>query len=131
MMTWRSTMIAIILVLLGAALGERVTAQDDGDSGAASDNGLVLLSVDEARPAFFQALAPGDDPVTTNFATRLEVPLDDDQTQNVIYVAIENTGWSEGAVGLIGENSTRTKRMSRSNYGNGWEISCCVTTGMR
>ncbi len=102
MMTWRSTMIAIILVLLGAVLGERVTAQDDGDSGAASDNGLVLLSVDEAHPAFFQALAPGDDPVTTNFATRLDVPLEDDQTQNVIYVAIENTGWSEGAVGLIG-----------------------------
>jgi hypothetical protein len=101
MRTWCSKTLVIILVL-GAAVGGRVTAQDGGDSGMTSDHTLVLLSVDEARPALFQALAPGDDPVSTNFDTRLDVPLDDDQPQPVIYVAIENTGWSVGAIGLIG-----------------------------
>jgi hypothetical protein len=86
------------------AVGGRVTAQDGGNSGAANDHTLVLLSVDEAYPALFQALAPGDDPVSTNFDARLDVLLDDDQPQPVIYVAIENTGWSVGAVGLIGGN---------------------------
>jgi hypothetical protein len=102
MTTRRKPVLAITVVLLASALGGRVAAQDGGDSGAANDRTLVLLSVDDTRPALFQALAPGDDPVATNFETRLDVPLDGDQTQNVIYVAIENRGWSVGAVGLIG-----------------------------
>ena len=101
MRTWRSTTLAIIVVLC-TAVGGRVAAQEDGDSGPTSDHTLVLLSVDEARPALFQALAPGDSPVTSNFDTRLDVPLDGDQPQNVIYIAIENTGWSVGEIGLIG-----------------------------
>jgi hypothetical protein len=102
MATRRKAVLAITLVLVASVLGGRVTAQDGGASGAADDHTLVLLSVDETRPALFQALAPGDDPVPTNFEARLDVPLDDEQTQSVIYVAIQNTGWSVGAVGLIG-----------------------------
>jgi hypothetical protein len=90
----------VITVLLAGGWWERVRAQD-GENGA--ENTLVLFSVDDERPVLFQALAPGDEPVTADFAPRLELSLDGELERPVIYVAVENTGWSLGAVGLTGD----------------------------
>ena len=135
MATRRKPVLAITLVLVASALGGRVAAQEGDNSGTASDDHtLVLLSVDETRPALFQALAPGDDPVTTNFETRLDIPLDGEQMQNVeaqsvIYVAIENTGWSVGAVGLIGGELDPDETYIALELWERMENSCCATTG--
>jgi len=63
---------------------------------------LTLISPDPAHPVQFQLIAPGDVPLTAGFSSRLE--LDDpreESTWNVVYIAVANTGWSEGVVGLI------------------------------
>jgi hypothetical protein len=90
----------VVAVLLAGVWWERVRAQDSEDG---AEDTLVLFSVDGERPVLFQALAPGDEPVTADFAPRLELSLDSEQEQPVIYVAVENTGWSLGAVGLTGD----------------------------
>jgi hypothetical protein len=92
---------AVVVIGLSGAVWGMVRAQE-GDEDPA--HVLTLLSVDAGRPALFQLLAPGDDPVTEHFTPRLDVPLDLDQPPAVIYVAVENTGWSRGAVGLIDED---------------------------
>jgi hypothetical protein len=86
-------------ILLAGAWWGMAGAQDGGSSG---EDMLVLRRVDEERPVLFQALAPGDDPIPGNFEPRLEVPLADEPETPVIYIAIDNRGWSVGAVGLIG-----------------------------
>jgi hypothetical protein len=89
---------ALGILLAGVCWGI-AGAQDGSSSG---EDVLVLLRVDEERPVLFQALAPGDDPVQGNFAPRLEVTLAGEPETSVIYIAIDNRGWSVGAVGLIG-----------------------------
>ena len=62
---------------------------------------LTLTSPDRAHPVQFQVIAPGDAPITAAFVSHLEFsdPLVN-STWNTIYVAVNNTGWSEGVVGL-------------------------------
>ena len=65
---------------------------------------LTLTSPDPAHPVQFELIAPGDAPITAGFAHRLELSDPPEETiWNVVYVAIENTGWSEGVVGLFSE----------------------------
>jgi hypothetical protein len=98
----RFRILGLVMILLPVGAWWGSVAAQDGD-GAGAENTLTLVSVDEERPVLFQALAPGDEPVTANFTLRLDLSLDSDYDQNVIYVAVKNTGWSLGAVGLIGE----------------------------
>jgi hypothetical protein len=65
------------------------------------EQGLVIFACDPARPVLFQALAPDSTPDPEAFVSTLELLLTPGQTTPVLYVAVENTGWSEGAVGLI------------------------------
>jgi hypothetical protein len=62
---------------------------------------LVIYACDPARPVLFQPLAPDTAPDPAAFVSTLELPLAPGQTTPVVYVAVRNTGWSEGAVGLI------------------------------
>ncbi len=83
-------------LLIGAALLIALPgafAQDDAEPPIT----LTLVSTD----ALFQALEPGAQPLNADFVRRLDYSTDTDQS--VIYVAIQNTGWSAGTVGLISE----------------------------
>jgi hypothetical protein len=85
---------ALLLVIILAVTGA-VRAQDGDEA-----DSLTLFGYDAARPVLFQPLAPDEAPQTANFMTRLEV-APDEMDETIVYVAVENTGWSEGAVGLI------------------------------
>jgi hypothetical protein len=74
-----------------------VTAQED-DAPL-----LTLTSPDPAHPVQFQVIAPGETPTTAGFTSRLDIPADADPDTHIIYVTIQNTGWSEGVIGLISE----------------------------
>ncbi len=80
----------IILLVILAAPG--VVAQDDH-----SPLTLALISTD----SLFQPLAPGDAPINTNFVRHLDITTDTEQF--VIYVAIQNTGWSAGTISIISD----------------------------
>ncbi len=60
---------------------------------------VTLLSADPAYPVQFQPLTPGDEPSSAAFASRLDIPADSEQS--LIYVILQNTGWSEGTLDLI------------------------------
>jgi hypothetical protein len=91
----------LIGLLLAVIVSAGIAGAQDGDD--EEDQPLVLLSVDAERPVLFQALEPGADPITANFTPRLEIPLDEEHDQPFIYTALENTGWSAGAIGLIAD----------------------------
>lgn len=62
---------------------------------------LTLTSPDPAHPVQFQLIAPGDAPIIAAFTSRLEISEDQaDSLWNIVYIAVSNTGWSEGVVGL-------------------------------
>jgi len=100
MLTRRWIRVLIGLLLAVIVTGGIAAAQDGGDE---ENQPLVLLSVDGERPVLFQALEPGADPLTAAFTPRLEIPLDEEHDQPLIYTALENTGWSAGAIGLIAD----------------------------
>ena len=83
------TLLALALALITAAAQEAPAPL------------LTLTSPDRAHPVQFQVIAPGDAPITAAFVSHLEFsdPLVN-STWNTIYVAVNNTGWSEGVVGL-------------------------------
>ncbi len=91
----------LIGLLLAVSISGGIAGAQDGDD--EENPPLVLLSVDAERPVLFQALEPGADPVTASFTPRLEIPLDGEPDQPMIYAALENTGWSAGAIGLIAD----------------------------
>lgn len=91
------TILLVILIALSATL-VTVTAQDDGPLPL-----LTLNSPDPAHPVQFQAISPGDTPTTAGFTSKLAIPADADLDANIIYVAIENTGWSDGMIGLLSD----------------------------
>jgi hypothetical protein len=62
---------------------------------------LTLLSADPAYPVQFQPLTPGDAPSSAAFTSRLDIPADTEQT--LIYVILQNTGWSDGTLCLISD----------------------------
>jgi hypothetical protein len=66
---------------------------------AQTEPALVLLSVDPVAPVQFQRLEPGDSPNSTNFTDHLEIEFNPDRP--LVYVILQNTGWSEGAIGLM------------------------------
>jgi hypothetical protein len=91
--------LGVVTLILASVLGA------NGGVGRAQDQPeqpLVIFACDPARPVLFQPLAPDSTPDPEAFVSTLELPLAPGQTTSVVYVAVKNTGWSEGAVGLIG-----------------------------
>ncbi|MBN2472749.1 MAG: hypothetical protein JXN59_18645 [Anaerolineae bacterium] len=70
---------------------------------------LALTSPDAAHPVQYQLIAPGEMPTVAGFTSTLEVAAisdtdpDAEPVANIVYVAIENTGWSEGVIGLLAD----------------------------
>lgn len=60
---------------------------------------LTLSSADPAAPVQFQALKPGESPVRSAFTDRLDIASNPDKL--LVYVILQNTGWSEGTLGLV------------------------------
>jgi hypothetical protein len=90
------------------------SALSSAQTGAQPDDAeplLVLFNYDPEHPALFQALALDAAPDPRAFAPRLELLPDAEAPQSdlpeTIYIAIENTAWSEGAVGLTGSELSR------------------------
>lgn len=84
-----------ILIIVGLALMGLESVMVD----AQTEPALVLLSVDPVAPVQFQRLEPGDSPNSANFTDRLEIEFNPDRP--LVYVILQNTGWSEGAIGLM------------------------------
>jgi hypothetical protein len=60
---------------------------------------LTLTSPDSAHPVQFQILAEDEFPISSKFSPRENIQAG---THNVrVYAALENTGWSEGVIGLL------------------------------
>ena len=94
-------LIGLVGVLTGIT-GIAIHAQDDDDA----NSRLILFNYDSERPTLFQSLAQDDAPDPFAFVSRLTVLSGDDlanaELPESIYIAIENTAWSEGAIGLSG-----------------------------
>lgn len=97
------TLLLGAILLLGAA-DQFARAQDGGaDDDDAADDTLVLLSADPAIPTLFQPLALDDLPDPDGLAWRVTLTAEDQIDTPLIYVAVANTGWSAGAVGVISD----------------------------
>jgi hypothetical protein len=94
---WIRVLIGLLLVVI---ISGGIAGAQDGDG---ENPALLLISVDAERPVLFQVVEPGADPVTADFTPRLEIPLDEEHEQALIFTALENTGWSTGAIGLVAE----------------------------
>lgn len=99
MFKWRHLLLGVVITVLLVGIWREHGSAQDNDDGA--EDRLELLSIDDTSPVFLQALAPDDKPITANFAPRLEIAFDGELKKPVVYAAIENTGWSLGALGLI------------------------------
>lgn len=102
-MGWRrlqtgALVLVTAIVLAGAA---RFAAAQDGAESGPEPETLMLIACDPARPVFFQALAAGGEAALGRFSPQIALPLEDDPALPRIYIAIENTGWSQGALGWI------------------------------
>ncbi len=70
---------------------------------------LALISPDVAHPVQFQLIALGEVPASAGFTSTLELAAISDtdpepeSAAHIVYVAIENTGWSQGVIGLISD----------------------------
>jgi hypothetical protein len=109
----------ILAAVLSASLGVGHAQDQPG-------NALVIFSCDPARPVLLQPLAPDSAPDPAAFVSHLELPLGASQTPPVLYVTIENKGWSEGAVGLIepdlSPDETYVALEVRSNGAGGYTL---------
>ena len=99
---------------------------DAGHAQDRPDDTLVICGCDPAHPVLFQPLVPDSAPDPAAFVSTLELPLLTSQTPSVLYVAIENRGWSEGAIGLIGSglsaDDTYIALEVRSNRAGGYTL---------
>lgn len=86
--------VVVGLLLVPGALA--VNAQDDA---AADEPYLTVFNTDSTQPVLFQPLGWGAEPDARAFTPRLTL---DDSLPDTIYLALENTGWSNGAIGLLG-----------------------------
>ncbi len=89
----------VILVASLIVLGTLLPAGAQGDDTPLL---LMLTSPDTQRPVQFQRIAPGTLPTPVNFTGQLVINAETDPADPIIYVAIPNTGWSIGVIGLIG-----------------------------
>ncbi|MBN2472748.1 MAG: hypothetical protein JXN59_18640 [Anaerolineae bacterium] len=96
----RTLIVACLLTLL--TLSAALVIAQEGDPPPL----LMLTSPDVAHPVQFQLIAPGDVPTVAGFTSTLELATisdtdpDAEPAANIVYVAIENTGWSQGVIGL-------------------------------
>lgn len=90
------------IFLIGAA-DQLARAQDGGDDDDAAEDTLLLFGADSAIPTLLQPLPLGDLPDPDAFARRVTLTAEDQIDTPLIYVAIDNTGWSAGAVGVISD----------------------------
>jgi hypothetical protein len=69
-------------------------------SKAQTDDPDLLLydGYPDVYPIQFQALAPGETPRQSNFTSRLPLQFNSDAA--IIYVILQNTGWSQGFIGF-------------------------------
>jgi hypothetical protein len=123
-------MYARVLKPLGVAMliltGVLSAGQGTGHAQDQSDDTLVICGCDPAHPVLFQPLAPDSAPDPAAFVSTLEMPLLPNQTPPMLYVAIENKGWSEGAISLIGSglsaDETYIALEVRSNGAGGFTL---------
>jgi hypothetical protein len=115
--------LGVVALILAVGLGA------NGGTGHAQDqpeHTLVIFACDPAHPVLFQPLAPDSAPDPAAFAPYLELPLTLGRTTPVLYVAVKNTGWSEGAIGLIGSglalDETYVALEVRSNGAGGYRL---------
>jgi hypothetical protein len=95
----KHTVWGLCLLLLALALALIPTAAQEE-----SPPLLTLTSPEPAHPVQFQRIAPGDVPIAAAFASHLDISEDQAESLwNIIYIAVNNTGWSEGVVGLVSE----------------------------
>ncbi len=100
----RNLVIAVLAaLLLAGGVGAMVRAQDGDDPAAEEDDDLLLFSADPAFPVLFQALAPGDVAESSRFQAQITLGAEDRAETPLVYVALENTGWSQGAIGVISD----------------------------
>jgi len=123
MHTQRLKPLGVAIFILTAVLS---TGRGAGHAQDQPDDTLVICGCDLAHPVLFQPLAPDRAPDPAAFVSTLEMPLLASQTPPVLYVAIENRGWSEGAIGLIGPDlsadETYVALEVRSNGAGGFTL---------
>ncbi len=108
----RHTLTVVFLLTLLTLCAALVIAQEDDSPSPL----LTLTSPDVAHPVQFQLIAPGEVPTIAGFTSTLEIAADavaeaaaasadtdPEPAAHIIYVAIENTGWSQGVIGLISD----------------------------
>lgn len=101
---WHTLALIVIaaLLVIGGGPGA-VGAQDGDEAGESASFPLTLLSVDEAYPARFQLLAPGELPTVEGLQPQITISAEDALAMPRAYISIRNTGWSQGAVGVISD----------------------------
>lgn len=99
---WRTLALVVIAALLVIGSGPGAVGAQDGDETDDPDRfPLTLLSVDEAYPARFQLLAPGENPTIEGLQPQITISAEDALTMPRAYISIRNTGWSRGAIGVV------------------------------
>lgn len=99
---WHTLALVVIAALLVIGSGPgAVGAQDGGEPDDPDRFPLTLLSVDAAYPARFQLLAPGEDPTIEGLQPQITISAEDALAMPLVYISIRNTGWSQGAVGVV------------------------------
>jgi hypothetical protein len=93
----------IALLLVSIAPG-RAQAQDGGDEPDEVRDVLTLRSVDDDYPVLFHALAPGETVDAEDLRPQLTLSVDERDDTPLVYVAVENTGWSEGTIGIFSDD---------------------------
>lgn len=91
----------LLAIVLLSAPGLSVRAQDGGDGDDPVDETLILMGADPAIPTLFQAFDPAEPPAYGRLARQLVLTAEDQLATPLVYIAVENTGWSAGAVGFI------------------------------
>lgn len=85
----------------GDATSER--AADDVATDEPAPDALTLRSVDADFPVWFQALEPDEAAQAAALRPQITLSAGDRSATPLVYVAVENTGWSEGTVGLFSD----------------------------
>ncbi|MCD4685460.1 MAG: hypothetical protein K8S97_05955 [Anaerolineae bacterium] len=93
----------LLAIILLSVPGLSVRAQDGGDGDDPVEDTLILLNADPAIPTLIQAINPDDPPDYLRLARRITLTAEEQAATPLIYVAVANTGWSAGAVGVISD----------------------------